>query len=76
MFHDVNLSNLVNVLQRNLKTDRPGEFIFRASGGTNFEFFSLSANHGGAFVGSMYVPICQKNSGYVTGRGKLLFQSN
>ena len=26
-------------------------------------FFPLSANHGGAIVGSMYVPVCPKKSG-------------
>ena len=39
VFGNVNLSNLKNVLQRNLRTDRAGEGIFRASGGTNFENF-------------------------------------
>ena len=34
---NVNLSNLENVLQRNLKTDMARDCIFRASGGTNFE---------------------------------------
>ena len=33
----MNLSNLKNVLQKNLRTDRVREYIFRASGGTNFE---------------------------------------
>ena len=37
MFSNVNLSNLENVLQRNLKKDRAKECIFRASGGTNLE---------------------------------------
>ena len=31
------LSNLENVLQKNLRTGKPRECIFRASGGTNFE---------------------------------------
>ena len=39
VFRNVNLSNLENVLQRHLKTDRAGQCIFRASGGTNFETF-------------------------------------
>ena len=34
---NVDLSNLENVLQRNLRTSRAGECIFRASGGTNFK---------------------------------------
>ena len=37
VFHNVNLSNLENVLQRNLRIDRARECIFKASGGTNFE---------------------------------------
>ena len=40
VFCNVNLGNLENVLQRNLKTGRARECIFRASGGTNFENFS------------------------------------
>ena len=28
--------------------------------------YLLGANHGGAFVGSMYVPIVQKSFGYAT----------
>ena len=35
-----NLSNLENVLQRNVRTDRAGDCIFKASGGTDFEHFS------------------------------------
>ena len=37
MSRNVNLCNLGNVLQRNFKTDRTRECIFRASGSTNFE---------------------------------------
>ena len=37
MFHNVNLSNLENVLQRNLVTDRARECTFGLCGGTNFE---------------------------------------
>ena len=33
---NVNLSNLEHVLQRNPRTGRVQEYIFRASGGTNF----------------------------------------
>ena len=38
-FRNINLkySNLVNVLQRHLRTDRNPEWIFRASRDTNFE---------------------------------------
>ena len=40
VFGDVILSNMENVLQRNLRSDRARECIFRASGGTNFENFT------------------------------------
>ena len=40
VFHNESLSNIENVLQRNLRTDRGREWIFRVSGGTNFEHFS------------------------------------
>ena len=36
-FRNLNLSNLGNVLQRNFRTNRVRECIFKASGGTNFE---------------------------------------
>ena len=71
MLPNLNLRNLENVLQRNLRTNRAGECIFRASGGTSFKNFSVSRQHSDAFVGSMYVPICsEKNSGYVSELGK------
>ena len=56
-FCNVNLSNLENVLQRNLRTDRAWECIFRGSGGANF-----LAQHkpGGTLVGSMYVLLCPR----------------
>ena len=38
-FHNVNLSNLENLLQRNLRTGRAVECIFRESGETDFEIF-------------------------------------
>ena len=40
VYRNVNLDNLENVLQINLRTDSAGEFIFRESGGTNFKSFS------------------------------------
>ena len=57
MFRNVNLSNLENVLQRNLRTDSARECIFRASRGANF-----LAHHKSdcTLVGSMYVPVCPK----------------
>ena len=30
--------------------------------------FPRDANHCGGFMGSFYVPICPKNSGYITGK--------
>ena len=50
------LSNLWNVLQRKLRTDRPG--TFRASGDT--KNYLLRANLGGVFMGSIYVLACPK----------------
>ena len=41
----VSLSNLENVLQRNLRGDRAWECIIRASEGTNFENFLLHTKH-------------------------------
>ena len=59
---NVNLSNLENVLKRNLRTDR--EYIF---GGTTLIMYWLGGNHGGAYVDSIYVRVCPKqNSGYIT----------
>ena len=43
VFCNVNLSNLENILQKNLRTGRARECIFRASGGTNLE--NLSHRH-------------------------------
>ena len=74
MFRNVNLSNLVNALQRNLRTDRAWECIFRASGGANF----LASN----LVGSMYVPVCPKKLWIhhcrrkLTRIRKILFETN
>ena len=56
VFRNVSLRNLGNVLQRNLRTDRVRECIFRVSGGTNFENFFPQCH----FVGSMCVPLCPK----------------
>ena len=60
MFRNVNLSNLENVLQRNLRADRARECIFRVFGGTILKVYPLDGNHGGAFVNSIYVPVCPK----------------
>ena len=40
VFRNVNLSNLENVLQRNLRTGKAEDCILKASGGTDFEKFS------------------------------------
>ena len=63
--HNVNLSNLKNVLQQNLRTDRSKEYIFRAFEGTNFEKLCAHHNHNGTNVGSMYVPVCPKKVWYI-----------
>ena len=59
MFHNVNLSNLENDLQRNLRTDR-------ASGGTTFEIY-LTALTTMAPLSIQYMyQSAQKSSQYVT----------
>ena len=69
MFCNINLSNLENVLQKNLRANRALECIFRTFGGTVLKVYPLGGNHGGAFVNSIYVPVYTKNSGYVTETG-------
>ena len=44
MLPNLNLRNLENVLQRSLRTNRAGECIFRASGGTSLKTFLYHAN--------------------------------
>ena len=61
MFRDINLSNLENVLERNLRADRIWECIFRAFGDTILKMCTLGGNHDGAFVDAIHVPVCLKN---------------
>ena len=63
MFRNVNLSNLENVFQRNLRADRTRECVSTAIGGTILKIHLLDGNHGGAFVDSIYVPVCPKKFG-------------
>ena len=60
VFHNVTLSNLENVLQRNLRTDRATDCIFWVFGGRNFEISPLVTNLGCVFVDSMCVLVCPK----------------
>ena len=61
VLRNVKLSNLENVLQRNLRTDRARECIFRTSGGAQIlKTYPVDVNHGGVVVGSMYVMVCPK----------------
>ena len=53
---------LEKVLQGNLGTDRARECIFRASIAHIFKMLPLNANHGGIFMGSMYVSVCPKKT--------------
>ena len=79
MFRYVNLSNLENVLQRDLRTDRVRQCILTTSGGANF-----LAQHkpGGTLVDSMYVPVCPKKLWIrycrkkLTRIRKILFETN
>ena len=57
MFPNVNFSNLENVLQRNLGADRSWEHDIRDA---ILKLYPLGGNHGGAFVNSIYVPVCPK----------------
>ena len=59
MFHDVNLSNLENDLQRNLRTDR-------ASGGANFEIYPTALTTMTPLSIQYMYQSAQKNSQYVT----------
>ena len=54
------LSNLENVLQKNLITDRARECIFRAFGDTILKMYLLGTLHGGAFMVLMYALVCPK----------------
>ena len=60
VFCNVNLSNLGNLLQRNVRT---GRSIWRQI----LQVFSLCTNHGCTFVSSLslYLPVCPKKSGCV-----------
>ena len=67
VFRNVRLSNLENVLQRNLRTGKARECILRVSGGTNFENFSAQRQPWQHLRGFNVYRSAQKNSGYVTG---------
>ena len=60
VLHNVNLTNFENLSQRNLRTNRVRECIFKKSGELNHEFFSLGTNYGSTFVSSVYVLVSQK----------------
>ena len=67
MFRNVNLSNLENVLQGNLRIDRAKECIFGASEGTNFENFSTQSQPWWPLHGfNVCTGLPKKNSGFVT----------
>ena len=54
-------SNLENVLQKNLRTNRAREYIFRASEGTNFENFPAPCQPwGGLFGFSLFMVLLKK----------------
>ena len=61
VLQNINLSNLENTSQSNLRTERMVDCIFLASGRHKFWIFFCSAPTSGAFTGSMYVPVCPKN---------------
>ena len=67
VLHNVNSSNLENVLQRNVRTDRFRKCILRVSGGTNLKNFFCPAPTmvGPSWVQCMYQS-AQKNFEYAT----------
>ena len=78
MFCNVNLSNVENVLQRHLRTDRAWQCIFGASGGANF---LAQCKPGSTLVDSMDVPVCPKKllrhcRRKLTRIRKILFETN
>ena len=78
VFHNVKPINLDNVLQRNLWTGRAKECIFKAFEAHILKICLVNTNHC-EFVDLMYVLVCPKDSGYVTGEGitmSLLNQEN
>ena len=79
MFCNVNLSNVVNVLQRILRTDGAWQCIFGASGSANF---LAQPKPGGTLVDSMDVPVSPKRLWIrhcrrkLTRIRKILFETN
>ena len=59
-FFNVNLSNLENVLLRNLRADRAWECILEYLHAQILKIYPFYANHVGTFVGSMCVWACPK----------------
>ena len=67
------LSNLKNVLQTNLKTERARKCIFRVSGSTNIENFSAQCQHGSTITiksPDVITYVCQNFGIHVTHVGK------
>ena len=76
VFHNVNLSNLGNVLQRNLRTDRARQCIFRASEDTNLENSPSGCQTWWHLYGfNVCTGMPKKSSGYVTNSIKIEFHS-
>ena len=75
VFRNESLSDLGNVLQRNLRTDTARECIFKVFGGTNFENFSAQRQPWWHLHGSnMCTCLPKKNSGRVTVKYLLTLQ--
>ena len=62
VFYNVSLSNLKNVLQRNLGKSRTSECIFRVSGAQILKIYLLSGNHGCAVVSSICLLVFPKKT--------------
>ena len=48
------------------KQTEPGSAFLECLAAQTLKISLLSVNHGGTFVGSISVPVCQKKSGYIT----------
>ena len=73
VLRNIRLSNLENVLQINLvnkcfikKETKPRTAFLKYLEVQMLKIYPLTTNHAGAYVGSICVSVCPKNSGYVS----------
>ena len=60
VFGNVNLSNLENVLQGNVLQAGPGSAFLEHLEAQIWKIYLVDANHGGTFVGLMYLLVCPR----------------